>query len=49
MAASKCVKVLSDAGEVSEKVCSFIIETANVAIADRGIFTVGVSGMTDMA
>ena len=47
MAATKNVRVLSDAGEVSEKVCAFIIETANAAIADRAVFTVGVSGMTD--
>ncbi|KAK2189111.1 hypothetical protein NP493_115g10026 [Ridgeia piscesae] len=44
MAATKNVRVLSDAGEVSEKVCAFIIETANAAIADRAVFTVGVSG-----
>ena len=39
------LKIFDSDTIVSEKVCEFVTEIANKAIKERGIFTVGLSGM----
>ena len=42
--AAPIVKVFSSDVEVAEKLCAFVIESANKAISERNVFLVGVSG-----
>lgn len=37
-------KIFKNENETSENLAKFVINSANKAIADRGIFTVGLSG-----
>ncbi|KAK7094726.1 6-phosphogluconolactonase-like [Littorina saxatilis] len=42
--AAAVVKVLESEAAVAQKLCEIVIEKANAAINDRGVFVVGVSG-----
>lgn len=38
------LKIFKNENEVSENLAKFVVNSANKAIADRGMFTVGLSG-----